>query len=199
MRDWDLEIYSALLKRPGLCMGTNDWDKVEDFIRAYELGSKWECDFLDLLTNQINKKYGIPMPTKGLIEQLRLVVAKTNGSWEELFINETKEVLINESDKNNEYRFQGILRNKILEYFEVIPKKIDATYYANLNQINRQIDDWHGRNLSGEEIKLFKEIREELSKQISIHLTKNFEPSETIKSKVSELKNIVKEKTRAIK
>ena len=192
MRDWDLEIYSALLKRPGLCMGTNDWNKVEEFIRAYELGSKLKCDFMNLLTNQINDKYGIPMPTRGLIEQLKLVAEKTNQNWEDLFINETKEILRNESDKNNEFRFQRILRNKIVKYFEVIPKKIDGAYFMNLNQINRQIDDWHGRNLSEEEIKLFKEILEELSKEISIHLTEKFETNGAINSKVLELKELIK-------
>ncbi len=192
MRDWDLEIYSALLKRPGLCMGTNDWNEVENFIRAYELGSKWECDFMNLLTNQINDKYGIPMPARGLIEQLKLVAKKTKQNWEDLFIKETKEILRNESDKNNEYRFRRILRDKILKYFEVIPEKIDGAYLMNLNQINRQIDDWHGQNLSEEEFNLFKEIRDELSKKISIHLTDKFEPNGTIKSKVLELKKLIK-------
>ena len=115
MRDWELEIYSALLKRPGLCMGSNDWNKVEDFIRAYELGSKWECDFMNLLTNQLNDKYGIPMPTSGLIEQLKLVAKKKRQNWEELFIDETKEILQNESDQNNKFRFRRILREKILK------------------------------------------------------------------------------------
>lgn len=192
MRDWDLEVYSALLKRPGLYMGTNDWNKVEEFIRAYELGSKWKCNFMNLLTNQINDKYGVPMPTRGLIEQLKRVAKKLNQNWEEVFINETKEVLRNESDKNNGYRFQGILRNKILNYFEVIPEKIDVTYFMNLNQINSQIDDWSGKNISEEEIKLFKEIREALSLEISIHFTEKFEPDSTIKSNVLELKKLLK-------
>lgn len=192
MRDWDLEIYSALLKRPGLCMGTNDWNKVEDFIRAYELGSKWECDFMNLLTNQINDKYGIPMPTRGLIEQLKLVAKKTKQNWEELFINETKEILKNESDQNNKFRFRRILREKILNYFEEIPEKIGTAYYMNLNQINRQIDDWHGKNLSDKEIELFKEVREEISKGISVHLTEKFEPSDTIKSAIEELTKLIK-------
>ena len=191
MRDWDLEIFSGLLKRPGLYMGTNDWNKVEDFIRAYEIGSKWECDFMQILTNQLNDKYGIPMPPSGLIEQLKLVSKKNKQNWENLFIKETKEILRNESDKNNEYRFRKILRNKILVYFKVIPKKIDGTYFMNLNQIDRQIDDWHGKNLSREEIRLFKEIRNELSKEISIHLTNKFEPNETIKSKVLKLKTLI--------
>ena len=192
MRDWDLEIYSALLMRPGLCMGTNDWNKVEDFIRAYELGSEWECDFMNLLTNQINDKYGIPMPAKGLIEQLKLVAETSEQKWEDLFISETREILLNESDKNGNFRFRKILRNKILKYFEEIPEKIDGTYFINLNQINREIDDWHGKNLSDEEIKLFKAIREEIRKEISIHLTNKFEPNKTIKSAINDLRNLIK-------
>lgn len=193
MRDWDLEIYSALLKRPGLCMGTNDWNKVENFIRAYELGSKWECNFMNLLTNQINDKYGVPMPSSGLIEQLKIVAKKTEQIWEELFINETREILMNESDGSNKFRFRKILRDKILNYFEDVPEKIGTAYYINLNQINRQIDDWHGKNLSDKEIRLFKKVREEISKGISIHLTEKFEPSGIIKSTIKELKKLIKE------
>ena len=60
MRDYDLEVFSALLKRPGLIMGTNDQNEVENFIRAYDLGSKWESNFLNLLTDKLRIKYGIP-------------------------------------------------------------------------------------------------------------------------------------------
>ena len=170
----------------------NDWNKVEDFIRAYELGSKWECDFMNILTNQLNDKYGIPMPTSGLIEQLKLVAKKKRQNWEELFIDETKEILQNESDQNNKFRFRRILREKILKYFEEIPEKMGSAYYMNLNQINRQIHDWHGKNLSVKEIELFKEIQEELNKSISVHLTEKFEPSEKIKSAIKELKKLIK-------
>lgn len=61
----------------------------------------------------------------------------------------------------------------------------------NLNQINRQIDDWEGKNLSPGEIKLFKEIREELSNEISIHLMEEFAPNEKLKLKISELKQVI--------
>lgn len=165
-------------------MGTANWNKVEDFIRAYELGSRWECDFMNLLTNQLNDKYGIPMPTRGLIEQLKLVSAKNKVNWEDLFIQEAKEVLQNESDKDKEYRFRKILRNKILKYFEVIPEKMSGAYFMNLNQINLQIDDWHGVNLTREEIELFKEIRESINNEIAIHLLDEFELDDSIKSKI---------------
>jgi len=191
MRDWDLEIYAALLKRPALFMGTNDWKEVEKFIRAYELGSEWECDFMSLLTNQLKDKYGVEMPSKGLIAQLKIASKKMNQNWEGFFVKEAKEVLINESDKNNQNRFQKIVRNKILKYFQDIPELIDSIYFVNLNQINRQINDWEGKNLSSGEIKLFKEIREELSNEISIHLMEEFAPNEKLKLKILELKQII--------
>ncbi|WP_020538880.1 hypothetical protein [Lewinella cohaerens] len=163
MRDWDLEVFAALLKRPGLYMGANDWSQVESFIRAYELGAHWECNFMNLLTSQIKDKYGVSMPSTGLIEQLKIVSKTTDQTWEELFVKETKEILILESDRNNQNRFQKIIRNKILAYFKDVSELIDSAYFMNLNQINSQIDDWYGENLSPEEIRLFKEIREELS------------------------------------
>ena len=109
-----------------------------------------------------------------------------------LNIDETKEILQNESDQNNKFRFRRILREKILKYFEEIPEKMGSAYYMNLNQINRQIHDWHGKNLSVKEIELFKEIQEELNKSISVHLTEKFEPSEKIKSAIKELKKLIK-------
>jgi len=191
MRDWDLEIYALLLKRPALCLGSNDWNEVEKFIRAYELGSEWECDFMSLLINQLEDKYGVEMAPEGLIAQLKMASKKMSQNWEELFVKEAKEVLINESDKNNQNRFQKIIRNKILKYFQDIPELIGSVYFMNLNQINRQIDDWEGKNLSPGEIKLFKEIREELSNEISIHLMEEFAPNEKLKLKISELKQVI--------
>jgi hypothetical protein len=192
MRDWDLEVFAALLKRPGLYMGTNDWNEVERFIRAYELGANWKCDFMYLLTNQVDDKYGVSMPPKGLIEQLKIASKTIDQTWEELFVKETKEILIIESDKNNKNRFQKILRNKILAYFKEVPELIDSAYFGNLIQINRQIDDWPGKNLSEEEINLVKVIREELSSEVSIHLTEKFKPNEMLKSKILELKILVR-------
>ncbi|MFT4667641.1 MAG: hypothetical protein ACI8YQ_004418 [Polaribacter sp.] len=192
MRAWDLEIYSGLLKRPELYMGTNDWNEVENFIRAYELGSKWECDFMNLLTNQINDKYGVSMPASGLIAQLKIVSKSLNQNWEELFIEETEAILTNESDKENRNRFQKMLRTKILKYFQMVPETIGGSYFMNLNQINRQIDDWNGENLSKKEIKIFKEIREELYEEIGIHLTENFRPTNRLKENILKLKNLIK-------
>ena len=163
MRDYDLEIYSTLLKRPGLCMGNNDWNEVENFIRAYELGSKWGCNFMNLLTDQLRNKYGVSMPSEGLIKQIQLIATEEKMKWEDLFLTEAKEILIKESDGDGDgkFRFKKLLENKILKYFQEIPEYIDTTYFLNLNQINRQIDDWGGKSLSIKQIELFKIIKED--------------------------------------
>ncbi|MFT7452945.1 MAG: hypothetical protein ACI9VN_003681, partial [Patescibacteria group bacterium] len=69
---------------------------------------------------------------------------------------------------------------------------IGGSYFMNLNQINRQIDDWNGENLSKKEIKIFKEIREELYEEIGIHLTENFRPTNRLKENILKLKNLIK-------
>jgi len=191
MRDWDLEIYSALLKRPGLCMGTNDWNEVENFIRFYELGSKWECNFKNLLTDQLFDKYEIRMPSSGLIEQLKLIAIKTKTNWDEIFIQEAMDILRTQSDGGNQFRFQKILRNKILNYFQNMPDEIDSSYFMNLNQINRQVDDWHGQNLTEREIKMFKEIKEMILFQTTKESDK-VKPTQKLRDKIIQLKEQIK-------
>ena len=197
MRDWDLEVYSALLKRPSLCMGSNDWNKVEEFIRAYELGSKWECNFMDLLTNQIKDNYGVSMPTRGLIAQMKIASLNVGMNWESFFVEEAQSVLIKASDEDHDYRFRRILRNKILKYFQEVPELIDCSYFINLNQINRQAEDWHGENLSPEEIELLKGVLEELRREISNHEIEKFVPSKNLKLLVSNLKKLVEKEIKS--
>ncbi|MEM9930046.1 MAG: hypothetical protein AAF840_09520, partial [Bacteroidota bacterium] len=65
------------------------------------------------------------------------------------------------------------------------------TFFMNLNQIDRQINDWFGANLSTEEIKLFKEINEALSKAVFVHQMDNFELNSQLRSKMSALTELI--------
>jgi len=188
MRDYDLEIYSTLLKRPGLCLGTNDWKEVENFIRAYELGSKWECDFMNLLTDQLRIRYGVAMPSEGLIKQIQLIATEENRNWEDLFVAETNELLIKESDGDGKFRFKKILEEKVLKYFDEIPDHIGVTYFINLNQINRQLDDWDGESLAPNQIKMFKGIKERILKETSGLIIEKTETSDELRNEILELK-----------
>jgi hypothetical protein len=191
MRDFDLEIYSTLIKRPGLIIGSNDLNKVEDFIRAYDLGSKGECNFMILLTNHLHRKYEIGMPSDGLIQQFKLIASKIEKDWKDIFIEETKEVLRNESDGSGLFRFQKILRSKILKYFEDVPDEVNMTYFINLNQINRQIDDWVGVNLRESEIELFIEVKD----LVLVETCKPYEKviiTSGLKNKIMLLKELIK-------
>lgn len=147
---------------------------------------------MNLLTNQINHKYGISMPGEGLIKQLKIVTKKENVKWHELFISETKELLLNESDKKGQYRFKQIIEKKILKYFDEIPKYIDSAYFINLNQINRQIDDWHGVNLPLNQIELFKIIKDAILKESTIQTYDKIEMNKKTNENIIALKMLIK-------
>jgi len=72
-----------------------------------------------------------------------------------------------------------------------MPDEIDSSYFMNLNQINRQVDDWHGQNLTEREIKMFKEIKEMILFQTTKESDK-VKPTQKLRDKIIQLKEQIK-------
>ena len=75
MRDWDIEMLYHFISRPGMYTGETEergYKGIDKFLMAYELGSKGECNFRSEVSNLILSKYNVPMPSSGLIEQLKI-------------------------------------------------------------------------------------------------------------------------------
>lgn len=192
MRDFDLAVFVSLLKRPGMYLGKGGLADIEPFLMAYELGSKHECNFHHLLSAHVEEKYGVAMPSEGLVAQIKQAAGSTMP-WEDFFRKESQEVLLKESDQNGQNRFQKLLRRKIRDYFAVLPDQISATYYMNLNSLHTLIEEWTGVHLSTVEIRLFQEVRTMLSGEIAKHQVEAFTSRQDLADKISELlKAVVK-------
>ncbi len=170
MRNYDLEILSHFLKRPGMYTGehlANNNRNVDKFLMAYDLGANGECNFREKLSAKIVQKFGIHMPSEGLIKQFELAANQLNIDWFELFVKEGNEILSEESEKNGKSRFAKILRDKFLKYLEEIPSEINVNWTVNWNSKVNQMTGWEGKNLSSDESNLILEISELTNKLIA--------------------------------
>jgi hypothetical protein len=169
MRGYDLQALFHFVQRPGMYIGVISEKGLDNFLIAYELGSKHECTFRTKLSNQIRHEYGIPMPSEGLIAQIKKVVENTEQEWLDLFKEESLKLLQVESDKDGKTRFASMIRKNCNDFLQEIPTSINHVWMINWYQIYRQTKEWNGKNLSKEELKLINEIKidfEELLKKV---------------------------------
>lgn len=166
MRDFDIHALFHVIRKPGMYAGTNkidDFKRIDSFLLAYEMGSMRECDFRSKLIRQIETKYGVFMPSEGLVKQLRIAARKVNQDVHAFFLNESMEILIAESDKDGANRFVNDKRMQLIEILEKLSDMIDMTWDWNFKNQIRDLQDWKGANLTLNETnhieKLINEIR----------------------------------------
>ena len=126
---------------------------IDKFLMAYELGSKGECNFRSEVSNLILSKYNVPMPSSGLIEQLKIAADLENIDWIDLFKELGEQIIIQHSDKNKEFKYRKLLRNKILK---LLDKQNIEEVLINFHQFERQTTEWKGVNLDEDEINQLK-------------------------------------------
>ena len=129
----------------------NDYKSIDSFLMAYEMGAEFECDFRQRLIRQLAVKYGVECPSEGFSKQLKLASKKANQEIKEFFINESMEILIAESDKENRNGFVNYSRKQMIEQPEKFPEKINIIWVSNFARGIRELKEWKGVNLTIEE------------------------------------------------
>jgi hypothetical protein len=174
MRDWDIPALFHFIRRPSMYTGSsmeNDYKSIDLFLFAYEMGAKGECDFRERLINQLVAKYGVQCPSEGFSKQLELASEKSNQDIKEIFINESLEILIAESDKENRNIFANYCRKQMIEQLEKFPEKINSNWVSNFSPIIRELQAWRGVQLTTEEMSKAEILIEQINELIKAKVT----------------------------
>ena len=190
LSDWDLQILFHFIRRPEMYTGatsTDDYKRVDQFLMAYELGTKGECRFRETLIEQVENKYNIPFPAEGLNKQLSEAAKKSKQKIQELFVNESLSILIEASDANNGNRFVNIMRKKLIDRLRNLPEEINISWGLNFSRILKELKDWKGVNLQTNEISLATSVLEEANSIIKEDVMKNKKVTGKLRSMSKEL------------
>ena len=169
MRDWDIEIIFHQLIEPGLSLidaRPDDFKKIDSFLTAYEMGAMGECKFRGALVKNIADKYGVPYTIDGLLKQLQKASKKAGQEISEFLKNESMEILVAASDKDNRNAFVNIKRKQMIAHIEGFPEKINIMWVANLSMYIRAVQEWKGVNLTEEELTQSVRLRDEINQVI---------------------------------
>ncbi len=193
MRDYDILLLTHMVQRPGVYTGQSNYTGVDRFLIAYEMGSQGACDFIGPLSNALFEKYQIPIPSEGIIKQCTLVADQLGITWEELFVKESEDILISESDKDGRSRYAHLIRYEILKLLEEIPEFADINLWLNLKRISKLINVWKGVNIKKEEQTLLIEILESIGRKRENNFMNPYKLSNEEQNKMKELNRLLKQ------
>jgi hypothetical protein len=190
MRDWDIQVLFHFIRRPGMYTGSskiNDFKRIDIFLMAYEMGAMGECRFKEKLIKQIEDKYGVHLPSEGLVKQLRRASKKVNQEIREFFINESMEILIAESDHDNQNKFISYGRRQLIQQLEQFPKEVNINWVSNFSREIRELKAWTGANLTNEEMAKSERLVDEVNQLIKSDVMKLVNVPENIEILKKEL------------
>lgn len=170
----------------------DDYSRVDIFLIAYELGSNFECNFRQSLIRHIEEKYGTPIPSKGLNEQIRLAAKKSKQSKNQLFLKESLLILINESDSDNKARFANHTREEMINWLKNFPDKINIFWLKKFKDCYREIQEWKGVQLTTVEMNLAVKLINYIEDLIKDDVTKLKDVPESIQLLNIELASALK-------
>ena len=176
MRDADILFLFHFIRRPGMYTASNkanDLKAISLFLFAYETGSDYKCQFLNKLIPAIQEKYNIPISSRGLADLLKKGAKKAKQRPQAFFMNESMEILIRESDKENRNRFINLVRKSLIKELEELPEKINLLWVSKLSKSIKDLEAWAGVNLTEEEATLLQSLVDELNHLIKQDLWKH--------------------------
>ena len=200
MRDWDIIMLFHFIRRPGMYTGSSkidgfDFKRIDFFLIAYEMGSMNECRFREKLIKQIENKYGVQFPSEGLEKQLRRASKKAKQEIKAFFINESVEILIAESDDDNQNKFISYQRRQFIQQLEQFPKEININWVSNFSRQIRELKAWTGANLTSDEMTKSERLVDEVNQLIKSDVFKLVTVPKNIETLKGELlKKIYKHK-----
>lgn len=166
LRDWDLVQLFHFVKHPGMYIRatkSNTYKAIDQFLVAYEMGSKYKCQFREKLIAHIEDQYQVSCPSEGLSKQLQLASQKAQKDLPTFWEEEATAVLIKESDTDFKHRFINQYRKILIDYLSTMPNEINFGWAWAFAQKIKNIIAWKGVNLTNEEYRLSMLIIEQLS------------------------------------
>ena len=188
MSDWDLELLCSFIKRPGMYIGDLELKKVDLFLMAYEIGTQNKCNFRSKLIEHIFDKY---QSNKNISElkdnqsigtlakQITVLSNQIDLNWKDVFQNEGFEILVQESDQNGRNRYARILRRNLKKVLESIVNNNEMQWAIGYYQINKQVKEWRGKNLTSIEVQFVDKIQKEIDSMFKNSKNGKYEFSKT--------------------
>lgn len=198
MRAWDIALLFHFIHRPGMYIGSQqaddyDYKKIDFFLIVYELGSMGQCQFREALIKQIWVNYGIPNPSEGFVAQLEAAAKIANKRIKDIFIDESVDVLVKESDQGGSNIFATYVRTNLIKRLENFPDEINYNWVINFSGELKTLVNWPGIGLTDKELELAKELIDGINSMIKDDLLAFKVVTNDLKSKQLTLLNLLKE------
>lgn len=200
MRPLDIALIFPFIHRPGLFIGgqLGDFDasKMDNFLLAYELGSMNKCQFRQKLIQQIQDKYDTAIPPLGFEEQLKGASRKANKNAKEIFIEESTEILVNESDRIGNNIYVNFIRNELIDMLNKFPEEINVNWIINFKHTLSRLQNWPGKGLTVHEFDLANLLVIDIDKLIGENIMSYTSLPQEINDKQVNLNTILKNNMR---
>ncbi len=143
-----------------------DFKRIDTFLLAYEMGSMHECGFREKLIKQIADKYGVQLLSEGFANQIKSASRKVKQKTEEFFLHESLQILVSESDNNNQNKFVRYCRKQLVQQLEQFPKEININWISNFSRNIRELKAWTGVNLTDDEMATSEKLIDKVNQLI---------------------------------
>jgi len=170
-----------------------DYEKIDLFLMAYELGSMGECNFREALIKQIWQNYDVPNPSEGFVAQLDAAARKANKSIKDLFITEAVDVLVKVSDQVGSNMFATYIRSQLIKKLENFPNEINVNWVLNFSTDLKRLANWPGIGLTDKELELANELIDDVNNMIKDDFMSFKVVTKDLKSKQLNLLNLIEE------
>ena len=170
--------------RIGMYTGKENRDTVTSFLHGYEIGRNNECNFIEQLMKSIEEEYEIKSRATGWTGQIEMVAEKLEMDWITIFKKQSLKLLTSKFTEPIKEEFASSIKSRINGKMLGIENHFRRDWITDWFGIVDLQSDWFIELWSDEELKLMKNIEEEL-----LLLGKIREVQKTIKP-TNKLKNL---------
>jgi len=182
----DVNFLAFFTLRIGMYTGKENKDTISAFIHGFEAGRDNNCNFIESLTNSIEKEYGIDTKATGWIGQMQLLAEKTENDWVTVFKKQSLKILIIELSQLSRKEFLTSLRQRISGKINGLQYNFRKGWITDWFGIVDLKANWFKEIWTHKELILLTEIENELISFGNMKcITEDVKSTDTLKEKCS--------------
>ena len=162
MKEKDINTLWMFTLRIGMYTGEENRDTISSFLCGYEIGRDDECLFIEKISESIEEEYKIDCRATGWIGQVEKLAEILETDWVTVFKKQSLKILTDKFTESITIEFTNSIKKRINGKMSGVKNHFRRDWITDWFGIVDLEADWFNKIWTKNELRLLKEIEEEL-------------------------------------